>query len=79
MCLMLISMSAGLNIFINVDVFVPWGSWIQESQSLLCDRGYESSCKVWSGKDVLGIFHGLGITADTFHMLQVDLLFWLYS
>ncbi|KAM4628392.1 Fanconi anemia group J protein [Polymixia lowei] len=49
-------------------------NWIQESQSLLTERGYESASKVWSGKDVLGIFHGLGITADTFSMLQKHLI-----
>ncbi|KAF7644363.1 hypothetical protein LDENG_00223100, partial [Lucifuga dentata] len=45
-------------------------NWIQESQSLMSDRGYETACKVWNGKDVLDIFHGLGITAGTFNMLQ---------
>lgn len=53
------------------DVFCPWCSWIQESQSLMSERGYESACKVWSGKDVLGIFHTLGITAATFSLLKV--------
>lgn len=56
----------------------PWCSWIQESQSLLSERGYESACKVWSGKDVLGIFHGLGITAATFSILKVHQLSQLY-
>ena len=52
-----------------------WGvvvhSWIKESQRLLVERGYETSSKVWTGKDVLGIFHGMGITAATFAMLKV--------
>ncbi|KAJ3591167.1 hypothetical protein NHX12_009114, partial [Muraenolepis orangiensis] len=47
--------------------------WIQESQGLLSERGFETSCKVWSGKEVLGIFHGLGITAATFALLQKHL------
>lgn len=48
-------------------------NWIQESQSLLSERGYETACKVWNGKDVLGIFHGLGITAATFSILKQNL------
>ncbi|XP_068601664.1 Fanconi anemia group J protein [Brachionichthys hirsutus] len=48
-------------------------NWIQESQCLLSERGYESSCKVWSGKDILGIFHALGITADIFDILKQNL------
>ncbi|XP_070685220.1 Fanconi anemia group J protein [Pempheris klunzingeri] len=48
-------------------------NWIQESQSLLSERGYESACKVWNGTDVLGIFHNLGITAATFNILKQNL------
>ncbi|XP_030008744.1 Fanconi anemia group J protein [Sphaeramia orbicularis] len=48
-------------------------NWIQESQSLMSDRGYESASKVWTGKDVLGIFYSLGITADTFRILKQHL------
>ncbi|KAI4896648.1 hypothetical protein NFI96_029906, partial [Prochilodus magdalenae] len=48
-------------------------NWIQESSSTLQERDYESACKVWTGKEVLGIFHGLGITAETFPMLQKHL------
>ncbi|KAM7413743.1 hypothetical protein PAMA_020899 [Pampus argenteus] len=48
-------------------------NWIQESQSLMSERGYESASKVWSGKDVLGIFHGLGITAETFSIVKKNL------
>nr|XP_057935773.1 Fanconi anemia group J protein isoform X2 [Doryrhamphus excisus] len=48
-------------------------NWIQESQSLLSDRGYENASKVWSGKDILAIFHGRGITPDSFRMLQKTL------
>uniref|UniRef100_A0A8D0B0W3 DNA 5'-3' helicase n=1 Tax=Sander lucioperca TaxID=283035 RepID=A0A8D0B0W3_SANLU len=44
-----------------------------ESQSLMSERGYESACKVWNGKDILGIFHNLGITADTFSILKQNL------
>ncbi|XP_056296575.1 Fanconi anemia group J protein isoform X3 [Pseudoliparis swirei] len=48
-------------------------NWIQESHGLMSERGYESSCKVWNGKDVLGIFHNMGITADTFKNLKKNL------
>uniref|UniRef100_A0A3Q1G5Q8 DNA 5'-3' helicase n=1 Tax=Acanthochromis polyacanthus TaxID=80966 RepID=A0A3Q1G5Q8_9TELE len=48
-------------------------NWIQESQSLMSERGYESASKVWSGKDILSIFHGLGITAGTFSILKQNL------
>uniref|UniRef100_A0A8C2Z9W6 DNA 5'-3' helicase n=1 Tax=Cyclopterus lumpus TaxID=8103 RepID=A0A8C2Z9W6_CYCLU len=43
------------------------------NQSLMSERGYESACKVWNGKDVLGIFHNMGITADTFNNLKKNL------
>ncbi|XP_061682725.1 Fanconi anemia group J protein isoform X2 [Syngnathoides biaculeatus] len=45
-------------------------NWIQESQSLLSDRGYEKACKIWSGKEILRIFYTLGITSDSFQMLK---------
>ncbi|MEQ2307365.1 Fanconi anemia group J protein, partial [Ameca splendens] len=48
-------------------------NWIQESQELLSERGFESASKVWSGKDTLNIFHSLGITADTFSNMKQNL------
>ncbi|KAG1951787.1 Fanconi anemia group J protein [Pimephales promelas] len=48
-------------------------NWVQESCDGLEEREFESSCKVWSGTEVLGIFHGLGITADIFSLLQKNL------
>ncbi|MED6292699.1 hypothetical protein CHARACLAT_003002, partial [Characodon lateralis] len=48
-------------------------NWIQESQELLSERGFESASKVWSGKDTLSIFHSLGITADTFSNMKQNL------
>lgn len=47
---------------------------MQESCNSLEEREYESSCKVWTGTEILGIFHALGITADTFSLLQVSFL-----
>uniref|UniRef100_A0A8C6L4E3 DNA 5'-3' helicase n=1 Tax=Nothobranchius furzeri TaxID=105023 RepID=A0A8C6L4E3_NOTFU len=46
---------------------------ICESQALLSERGYESSCKVWSGTEILQIFHGFGIIPDTFSNLKKHL------
>ncbi|XP_035985322.1 Fanconi anemia group J protein homolog isoform X1 [Fundulus heteroclitus] len=48
-------------------------NWMQESQVLLTERGFDNASKVWSGKDILSIFHGLGITADTFSNLKKSL------
>uniref|UniRef100_A0A673IV00 DNA 5'-3' helicase n=1 Tax=Sinocyclocheilus rhinocerous TaxID=307959 RepID=A0A673IV00_9TELE len=48
-------------------------NWVKESCNSLEEREYESSCKVWTGAEILGIFHGLGITADTFSLLQKNL------
>uniref|UniRef100_A0A4W4DS40 DNA 5'-3' helicase n=1 Tax=Electrophorus electricus TaxID=8005 RepID=A0A4W4DS40_ELEEL len=48
-------------------------NWIQESSSVLQERDYETACKVWTGQEALGLFHGLGITADTFSVLQKHL------
>ncbi|XP_018556622.1 Fanconi anemia group J protein [Lates calcarifer] len=48
-------------------------NWIQESQSLMCERGYELASKVWSGNNILDIFQSLGITAGTFNILKRNL------
>ncbi|XP_034024865.1 LOW QUALITY PROTEIN: Fanconi anemia group J protein [Thalassophryne amazonica] len=50
-------------------------NWIQASQGLMSERGYESASKVWTGREVLDIFHNLGITADTFNLLKQNLAF----
>ncbi|KFP80428.1 Fanconi anemia group J protein, partial [Apaloderma vittatum] len=48
-------------------------NWLHESSSQLVERGYESSCKVWSGKEMLEILHNMGITVITFPILQKHL------
>ncbi|XP_054064982.1 Fanconi anemia group J protein isoform X1 [Rissa tridactyla] len=48
-------------------------NWLQESSSQLVERGYETSCKVWSGKEMLTILHKMGITDITFPILQKHL------
>uniref|UniRef100_A0A6Q2X960 DNA 5'-3' helicase n=1 Tax=Esox lucius TaxID=8010 RepID=A0A6Q2X960_ESOLU len=41
--------------------------------AVLAERDFETSCKVWDGREVLGLFYTMGITADTFGMLQKHL------
>uniref|UniRef100_A0A8C3KJ91 DNA 5'-3' helicase n=1 Tax=Calidris pygmaea TaxID=425635 RepID=A0A8C3KJ91_9CHAR len=48
-------------------------NWLQESSSQLVERGYETSCKVWSGKEMLTDLHKMGITGITFPILQKHL------
>ncbi|KFQ22059.1 Fanconi anemia group J protein, partial [Merops nubicus] len=45
-------------------------NWLKDSSSQLVERGYETSCKVWSGKEMLPILHKMGITGITFPILQ---------
>ncbi|XP_075760829.1 Fanconi anemia group J protein [Pelodiscus sinensis] len=45
-------------------------NWLKESSGQLKERGYETSCKVWSGKEMLTILHNMGITNATFPILQ---------
>ncbi|NXK91252.1 FANCJ protein, partial [Formicarius rufipectus] len=49
-------------------------NWLQESSGQLEERGYESSCKVWSGKEMLTFLHKMGITGITFPILQKHLV-----
>ncbi|KAM8904944.1 Fanconi anemia group J protein isoform 3-T3 [Spinachia spinachia] len=48
-------------------------NWIQENQSLMSERGFEGACKVWNGRDVLGMFNDIGITAGIYKLLQKSL------
>lgn len=48
-------------------------SWLRASSSQLVETGYETSCKVWSGKEMLNHFHEMGITNISFPILQVML------
>ncbi|XP_074870114.1 Fanconi anemia group J protein [Carettochelys insculpta] len=45
-------------------------NWLHDSSGQLKERGYETSCKVWSGKEMLTILHNMGITNATFPILQ---------
>ncbi|XP_030041551.1 Fanconi anemia group J protein isoform X2 [Microcaecilia unicolor] len=48
-------------------------NWIRESSELLVERAYESSSKVWEGKEMLTILHRMGITNASFIILQKHL------
>uniref|UniRef100_A0AAV2J230 DNA 5'-3' helicase n=1 Tax=Knipowitschia caucasica TaxID=637954 RepID=A0AAV2J230_KNICA len=45
-------------------------NWIQSSQDLMVERGFENSSKVWRGTEVVDIFKMLGITPETFSLLK---------
>lgn len=49
-----------------------YSSWLEANSEHLVERGYESSCKVWSGSDMLLNLHKMGITTATFPILQVS-------
>ncbi|KAK7882236.1 hypothetical protein WMY93_028410 [Mugilogobius chulae] len=49
-------------------------NWIEESKSLMSERGFENASKVWSGREVVDIFRTLGITPDTFSILKENLV-----
>ncbi|XP_069471187.1 Fanconi anemia group J protein isoform X2 [Ambystoma mexicanum] len=48
-------------------------NWMKESSKHLVEREYESSCKVWNGKEMVTILHNMGITNSTFPNLQRNL------
>eukprot|EP00079_Xenopus_tropicalis_P033313 XP_017947084.1 PREDICTED: Fanconi anemia group J protein isoform X3 [Xenopus tropicalis] len=48
-------------------------NWIRECSDQLVEREYEASCKVWNGKEILAIFHDMGITNATFPLLKANL------
>ncbi|XP_075709107.1 Fanconi anemia group J protein [Rhinoderma darwinii] len=48
-------------------------NWIKECAANLVERDYESSCKVWNGKDILSVFYDMGITNATFPLLKGNL------
>lgn len=48
-------------------------SWLEANSEHLVERDYESSCKIWSGSEMLLNLHKMGITTDTFPILQVRL------
>ncbi|XP_037598373.1 Fanconi anemia group J protein [Cebus imitator] len=45
-------------------------NWLEANSEYLVERGYESSCKIWSGNEMLLNLHKMGITTATFPILQ---------
>ncbi|XP_041052824.1 Fanconi anemia group J protein [Carcharodon carcharias] len=48
-------------------------NWLKESSGNLVEKEYETSCRVWNGKEMLNIFHNWGLTSATFTILQKHL------
>lgn len=48
-------------------------SWLEANSEHLVERDYESSCKIWSGSEMVLNLHKMGITTATFPILQVRL------
>lgn len=51
-----------------------YSSWLEANSEHLVERDYESSCKIWSGSEMLLNLHKMGITTATFPILQVRFL-----
>ncbi|XP_016059147.1 PREDICTED: Fanconi anemia group J protein isoform X2 [Miniopterus natalensis] len=45
-------------------------NWLEANSEHLVERDYESSCKIWSGREMLLNLHKMGITTATFPILQ---------
>ncbi|KAM6164463.1 Fanconi anemia group J protein [Rhynchocyon petersi] len=45
-------------------------NWLNTNSEHLVERDYESSCKIWSGKEMISHLHKMGITSATFPILQ---------
>ncbi|XP_069337183.1 Fanconi anemia group J protein [Eulemur rufifrons] len=45
-------------------------NWLEANSEHLIERDYESSCKIWSGNEMLLNLHKMGITTATFPILQ---------
>ncbi|XP_049716954.1 Fanconi anemia group J protein [Elephas maximus indicus] len=44
--------------------------WLEAHSEHLVERHYESSCKIWSGNEMIFHLHKMGITSATFPILQ---------
>ncbi|XP_037665542.1 LOW QUALITY PROTEIN: Fanconi anemia group J protein [Choloepus didactylus] len=45
-------------------------NWLEANTEQLVERDYESSCKIWSGNEMVFNLHKMGITTATFPILQ---------
>nr|XP_021501525.1 Fanconi anemia group J protein [Meriones unguiculatus] len=52
------------------DVCYNLINWLETNSEHLVERSYESSCKIWSGNEMLLNLHKMGITTATFPILQ---------
>ncbi|XP_052051090.1 Fanconi anemia group J protein isoform X2 [Apodemus sylvaticus] len=52
------------------DVCYNLINWLETNSEHLVERGYESSCKIWSGNEMLLNLYRMGITTATFPVLQ---------
>ncbi|XP_031207121.1 Fanconi anemia group J protein isoform X3 [Mastomys coucha] len=52
------------------DVCYNLINWLETNSKHLVERGYESSCKIWSGSEMLLNLYRMGITTATFPALQ---------
>lgn len=52
------------------DVCYNLINWLETNSKHLVERGYESSCKIWSGNEMLLNLYRMGITTATFPVLQ---------
>ncbi|XP_043574041.1 Fanconi anemia group J protein isoform X1 [Chiloscyllium plagiosum] len=48
-------------------------NWLKECSGNLVEKEYETSCRVWNGKEMLTVFHKWGLTSATFSILQKNL------
>lgn len=55
------------------DVCYNLINWLETNSKNLVERDYESSCKIWSGNEMLLNLHRMGITAASFPVLQKHL------
>ncbi|XP_072326032.1 Fanconi anemia group J protein [Scyliorhinus torazame] len=54
-------------------VCYSFNNWLKESSGNLVEKEYETSCRVWNGKEMLNVFHNWGLTSATFSILQKHL------
>ncbi|XP_026635916.1 Fanconi anemia group J protein [Microtus ochrogaster] len=52
------------------DVCYNLINWLETNSEHLVERDYESSCKIWSGNEMLLNLYKMGITSATFPILQ---------
>ncbi|KAL1778558.1 Fanconi anemia group J protein, partial [Sigmodon hispidus] len=52
------------------DVCYNLINWLETNSEHLVERDYESSCKIWSGNEMLLNLYKMGITSATFPVLQ---------